>query len=622
MDTNLSTNCLSPTKRPLAVKTLMGLLTCALLFVSLSPVHALTLSRPLIRSQIGQPLRLEIDVVNISPDESVDLQASLAEPSSYKGSNIVPNAALEQAQLKLLSRADGSKYLQIEGSQPVIDPFIEILVSLKWASGSILRDLGIFLSTPANDSQSGPTPQSTSFSGSQVIVKEGDSASKIVLQRMDASQLSLDQMLLALLKSNPVAFIGNNVNLVKAGSKLEIPSTQEALKFDKNEARETVILQAKEFANYRAKLANQLAVTPNEQNTKTVEGRITSTVKDGAERPKDQLKLSSPEVKGSSKESSKEEKIVLEKQNIENKERANDLAKNIEELAQLSKTLNSGEKNDGQTSEIPKPQQSDSPAGPKGEDKSYITLIFIFSLLLLIGILVGVWRLMSKGEEYTNPIKASDPSGPYNPNNPSDTGLGMTTDSPLAPVHANDLSMQATSAPPVDDHKQGAPQTAISLEEIVTQDPTQSQFAGEQSKTGLSETPPKMQFNFDLDLPSENSGEPFIKSTSSPVFQPATQNALIQPPKPATANTSWPGQAENPASDALSAGTSTQTHAGAQGEENVEVEDPFKVRMDLAEELWKLGQKHTGRALAQEVAEQASLDMQDRAKRWLAEHAQ
>jgi hypothetical protein len=48
-------------------------------------------------------------------------------------------------------------------------------------------------------------------------------------------------------------------------------------------------------------------------------------------------------------------------------------------------------------------------------------------------------------------------------------------------------------------------------------------------------------------------------------------------------------------------------------------EDPFQVRLDLADELWKLGQRQTGRALAQEVADQTHGETRERALRWLQE---
>jgi hypothetical protein len=49
-------------------------------------------------------------------------------------------------------------------------------------------------------------------------------------------------------------------------------------------------------------------------------------------------------------------------------------------------------------------------------------------------------------------------------------------------------------------------------------------------------------------------------------------------------------------------------------------EDPFLMRLELADELWKLGQKQTALALAQEVADQTLGETRDMAQRWLNEH--
>jgi Tfp pilus assembly protein FimV len=47
--------------------------------------------------------------------------------------------------------------------------------------------------------------------------------------------------------------------------------------------------------------------------------------------------------------------------------------------------------------------------------------------------------------------------------------------------------------------------------------------------------------------------------------------------------------------------------------------NPFQVRIDLAEELWKLGQKHTSRALMEEVMQESEGAIQAKAKQWLAD---
>jgi hypothetical protein len=46
---------------------------------------------------------------------------------------------------------------------------------------------------------------------------------------------------------------------------------------------------------------------------------------------------------------------------------------------------------------------------------------------------------------------------------------------------------------------------------------------------------------------------------------------------------------------------------------------PYQVRIDLANELWNLGQLHTSKALMEEVANEASGADKEKALKWLAE---
>jgi len=108
-------------------------------------------------------------------------------------------------------------------------------------------------------------------------------------------------------------------------------------------------------------------------------------------------------------------------------------------------------------------------------------------------------------------------------------------------------------------------------------------------------------FDFDLNISSDPPNEAYTRQAASPVLAPIS--ASTNAPAAHTHSTS---KASAPTND--------------QSGNSAEQEDPFRVRLDLAEELWKLGQKHTGRALAQEVAEQANEQMQEIARRWLSEH--
>jgi hypothetical protein len=53
--------------------------------------------------------------------------------------------------------------------------------------------------------------------------------------------------------------------------------------------------------------------------------------------------------------------------------------------------------------------------------------------------------------------------------------------------------------------------------------------------------------------------------------------------------------------------------------DDVDHVSPYQVRIDLADELWKLGQLHTSKALMEEVANEASGADKEKALQWLAE---
>ena len=91
-------------------------------------------------------------------------------------------------------------------------------------------------------------------------MQSGDTAGKIAAANKPAN-VSLDQMLVAMLHANPEAFIGGNVNRLKAGAVLEMPSAEQAGQESAGEARQTVIAQSRDFNEFRRRLAEGLPTT-------------------------------------------------------------------------------------------------------------------------------------------------------------------------------------------------------------------------------------------------------------------------------------------------------------------------------------------------------------------------
>jgi len=111
-------------------------------------------------------------------------------------------------------------------------------------------------------------------------------------------------------------------------------------------------------------------------------------------------------------------------------------------------------------------------------------------------------------------------------------------------------------------------------------DEQDTQDGNEQTYARELDLPPELNLNLDLDS--------VPPASSSPAASAQTQ---FDPPAPARQNIIDPG------------------------------EDPFLMRLELADELWKLGQKQTALALAQEVADQTHGETRDMAQRWLKDRA-
>src|SRR6185436_18895305 len=130
---------------------------------------------------------------------------------------------------------------------------------------------------PRNGSASAPAPVATArpaapapvrpavTAASEYSVRPGDSLSKIAA-KTQVSGISLDQMLVGLFRNNPDAFIDGNMNLLKAGSVLQVPSSDSLATVPAPEARRIILAQSADFSAYRQRLAS---AAPTLQNTES-----------------------------------------------------------------------------------------------------------------------------------------------------------------------------------------------------------------------------------------------------------------------------------------------------------------------------------------------------------------
>ncbi|WP_256079017.1 FimV/HubP family polar landmark protein [Massilia sp. YIM B04103] len=333
-------------------------------------------------SSLGQPLRAEIELTAVTPEEAGELAAKLASPDAFRQANIDFNPALLSLKFDVEQR-NGRQFIRVSSSQPINEPFVDMLLELSWTNGRLVREYTFLLdpadlrsaqspqaapaaaaptaavaapaaptaaeraaavraSRPAPAASPAASPAKPAAQEDEYRVKQGDTLGRIARQ-LKPSDVSLDMMLVALYRANPEAFSGKNMNRLKSGTILRVPDADSARATAQGEAHGVVVAHAADFNAYRAKLAGQVASsTPAKEPeaAQSATGKISARVEEHAKpasESKDKLKLSKAGEQSArtGKTGSAEDKIAKDQQVAEASERVKELEKNVSDLEKL-----------------------------------------------------------------------------------------------------------------------------------------------------------------------------------------------------------------------------------------------------------------------------------------------
>ncbi|MBE0623424.1 MAG: FimV family protein [Burkholderiales bacterium] len=339
-------------------------------------------------SGLGQPLKAEIELLSLKQGEADSLNVRLPSAEAFRKANIDYSGALLSIKFSIEQRGEGRYVVVLNSTQPMNEPFLDLLVELDWATGRLVREYVFLLDPPEykgpqaaptmavpatgapairpvekprqtvapapmpapGRSQAVPAPEraapKTAAPGAagSYEVQKGDTLTKIAnANRTD--RVSLQQMLIALYRSNAEVFDDNNINRVRAGKILNIPDMDTAAAVDQDEAVRTVLAHGTAFNEYRRKLGAAVTAAPEsaEQRGQSASGKITARVEDkpaAAADAKDQLKLSKAEEAGKpgakrSPQGMQEDLVAKEKALREANERIAMLEKNVQDMQKL-----------------------------------------------------------------------------------------------------------------------------------------------------------------------------------------------------------------------------------------------------------------------------------------------
>ncbi|HEY2256563.1 MAG TPA: FimV/HubP family polar landmark protein, partial [Variovorax sp.] len=305
------------------------------------------------------------------PADADSLRVSIASSEAFNAAGVPYNPVLSDVRVGVQKRADGHYVVRLTSNHLLSEPFVDLLLEANWNSGRVVRDYTVLLDPPANrrlaaapvaptapQISAAPPPRSTpaevqprrerpppvaaapaadggaarSANADQVKVQPGDTAGKIASTYKPAD-VSLDQMLVAMLRANPDAFIGGNVNRIKAGALLQVPAATQAEAIPAAEAHRTVNAQSQDFGDYRRRLAENAPTSHVADADRQASGKLQASVEDrnAANAAADKLKISQGIAPGKPTD----EQVAQSRQAQASQDRVAELSKNISDLNKL-----------------------------------------------------------------------------------------------------------------------------------------------------------------------------------------------------------------------------------------------------------------------------------------------
>ena len=297
-------------------------ISLGLILLLSSEVWAIGLGDIRLDSALNEPLRAEISLLSATPDELANLDVALASAATFTRYGIDRPFYLQDIEFNVVSRPSGS-VVQLRSRKQITEPFLTFLVEANWPSGRLLREYTVLLDPPtyappaatqapaviapsrtapadsgrierqqpAPQPQPAPPPRQTrpslpatsaptddrpydTASGGDYIVKRSETLWGIASRMRPDSRLTMNQTMLAIYEANPGAF-GGNINLLRAGAALRIPSADDIFRISRNNAFAEVKRQNEAWGSgYRAPPAETrpslTLVPPDEEPTELV----------------------------------------------------------------------------------------------------------------------------------------------------------------------------------------------------------------------------------------------------------------------------------------------------------------------------------------------------------------
>ena len=232
-------------------KLTMALLSIGVMLPGLT--HALAVRDINTKSALGEPFRGEVELTDIGDLTEEDIKVGLAQEEDFARLGIERAYFLTELRFEVIVK-EGRSLIKISSNKRVTEPFLDFVIRVTWPNNTRLQQVTTFLDPPVSVTQKEtpvapviveraapiiapvvaalPMPSSdnvgdstaNSESNNSYHVRKHDTLWSVARRVRPSTAVSVPTMMKVLHKANPDAFIANNINLLKDGKVLRVPT--------------------------------------------------------------------------------------------------------------------------------------------------------------------------------------------------------------------------------------------------------------------------------------------------------------------------------------------------------------------------------------------------------------
>jgi pilus assembly protein FimV len=242
-----------------------------------------------LKSALNQPLRAEVELLSVTEREMQELRVALASSEVFEQAGIDRPAFLSRLTFEAVRKPDGTAVIQITSRESVREPFLDFMLEVVWSNGKLVRAYTVLVDPPVTMPAPAPVTRAASATApapaparvtaprpaaaapaADVGTRTGDQYGPTgrndtlwnIAAKVRPEGVDMQQAMLGLLTANPDAFIGHNINNLKAGYVLRIPDRAEFTAVSAADAAAEVRTQNQEWREGRARPSKVDAPAP------------------------------------------------------------------------------------------------------------------------------------------------------------------------------------------------------------------------------------------------------------------------------------------------------------------------------------------------------------------------